>query len=216
MNRRRSRQKQIDFFGSEGARSHMSRHHALEGTSVSDKYFYEELLLAAGPEVSYEWLTLHSKRTSNFLKELNQKHQQIKLPSPVFRLEYATQNKANCVENIEHLSSSSFSSFYSTKDSTWNEGRDCPSGAHSTDDESISSKGDDRITTSCADTPCLRLNVQHHPSQQQPSHLQHSASAPELQHLNIRLDKQFMHLSRSCNAANMGLLFTDAAHTLLE
>jgi hypothetical protein len=217
MDRWRPRQKQIDYFGLGVWTALMSRYHAMECTSVSDKYFYEELLLAAGPEVSYEWLSLHSKRTSHSLKDLNKKHQQSKLPSPVFRLENAgTKNKANCVERIEHLSSSSSTSVYSTNDFTWNEGRDCPSVAHSSEEESITCKGDDRITTSCAETPCQLLHVQPHPSQLQPSQLQHSASAPELQHLNTRLNKQVVHLSRSCNAANMGLLFTDAAHTLLE
>jgi hypothetical protein len=178
-------------------------------SSVSDRYFYEELLLAAGPEVSYEWLTLHSKRTSNYRKDVHQQH--VKMPSPSSRLESpGFKIRVDYVEKIENHSISSSSSINSTKDATWGEGIECPSVSHSTKDESASCTGDASTRTSSAEAPSILL----HGRNSHRSRLQHSESAPEL-HQSDR-DLLGVHLSKSCNAANMGLLFTDAAHTLLE
>jgi hypothetical protein len=179
--------------------SSLSQRFILHCTSVSDQYFYEELLLTAGPEVCYEWLSMHSKRrTSRYLKDLNLNCQQIKMTSPVSRLKHASPEiKTNLVEC--RVEDPSVASIGSNEESTSRDGMGCPRVPKSMDVECGPRNGDKSARAWFAK-----------------KHLLHSASAPELHGVNSECGTQVVLLSKSYNSANMGLLFTDAAHTLLE
>ena len=172
-------------------------HPSTKRVSIADRFFVEELLHYAGPEISLQWLSLHEdKRIKNGAILLMTKKQISRGSDSNNPLATKTVKLSrNCWNFLESRQSFNIRS-------------NCNLTARRSNDSLKSIKCPD---ASCGPQSSTRVSCNDSVSQISAQHkLPMSSSCPEFAELTRK------KLIRSTSSENFGLLFTDAAHTVLD